>query len=193
MKFQGKPLAEPLILRPPVGGEVFRGLGPYHDETFHSSGMCWPRSLVIRMMLICILLATIAGCVLIIFALRHSNPWPWGHARSREIHGFCHAITSFPGIDVNENFAIEPSGVMLSHSPVAGFPAVTIFHMLGNEDKSVMFSEGSCYVFPITPDVAEAVTADDTLVQRIEVSLISGFGLFCLALEHLYLHVFHLF
>ncbi len=161
-----------MILRPPVGGEVFRGLEPAYiglrgeDRT---RAVCWPRSLVLRLMLICILLATIAGSVLLIFALRNTNSWPWGRNGNVMRSRFCHVVTSYPGIDVDESVMYEPKAVMVSHPAVADFPPITLFHLLGNEGMTVMQAEGSCYVYPLTPEVAEAVPADDTLADRIEV------------------------
>ncbi|VDO00246.1 unnamed protein product [Rodentolepis nana] len=152
---------EPLILRPKVGGDI---LGS--RETGRT---CWPRSFILRLMLICVLLATIAGFILIIFTLHHSGTWPWNHFNRRyaSAMGSCRVLTPFPGIGMQERFLYEPNAITITHGSVAGFPPVTSFHLL-KEAMSVMRTHGICYVYPLDSDIAEAVPMDDSVVERIK-------------------------
>ncbi|KAH9280999.1 hypothetical protein ECG_06497 [Echinococcus granulosus] len=152
---------DPLVLRPQVGGDLLQGRSP--------RGFCRPRSFILRLMLICVILATIAGCILIIFAMRHSSAWPWHRHAYHAVPtaGFCRALTPFPGLDVEERFLYEPSAITITHGPVAGFPAVSIFHLL-NDAMTVMRTHGTCYVYPFTREVSEAVPVDETVIERIK-------------------------
>ncbi|KAM7542752.1 hypothetical protein Aperf_G00000014405 [Anoplocephala perfoliata] len=152
---------DPLILRPQVGGDILRS---------HPSGrLCWPRSFILRFMLICILMATIAGCILIIFALHHSGAWPWSHFHRRyaSAAGSCRVFTPFPDIGVEERYLYEPNAITITHGPVAGFPAASTFHLL-KEAISVMRTLSTCYVYPLDPEIAEAVPVDDSVIERIK-------------------------
>ena len=140
----------------------------------HSGCFCWPRSFIFRLILFCVILATVTGCILVIFTLRHSNVWPWHHGRHSAYRGpntagVCHALTPFPGLDLEERYLYEPNAITISHGPVAGFPSVSIFHLLA-DDMTVMRTQGTCYIYPLTREVAEAVPVDDTVVERIKVS-----------------------
>ena len=136
----------------------------------HSGGLCWPRSFILRLMLFCVILATVTGCILIIFTLRHSTIWPWHHGRRAAYRdGFCRALTPFPGLDLPERYFYETNAITISHGPVAGFPPVSIFHLL-TDGMTVMRTPGICYIYPLTREAAEAVPVDDTVVQRIKVT-----------------------
>lgn len=152
---------EPLILRPKVGGDILgsREVGR----------TCWPRSFILRLMLICVLLATIAGFILIIFALHHSGAWPWNHfyRRHASAAGSCRVFTPFPEVGMEERYLYEPNAITITHGPVAGFPPVATFHLL-KEAMSVMRTHGICYVYPLDREVAEAVPLDDSIVERIK-------------------------
>ncbi|VDM25287.1 unnamed protein product [Hydatigera taeniaeformis] len=153
---------DPLVLRPQVGGDLLR-----HRS---STGLCRPRSFILRLMLICVILATISGCIIIIFTLRHSNAWPWHRHtyRSMSAAGFCRALTPFPGLDVEERFLYEPNAITISHGSVADFPSVLIFHLL-RDAITVMRTRGTCYVYPLTREVSDAVPVDETVFERIKV------------------------
>ncbi|KAM3179129.1 hypothetical protein ACTXT7_001176 [Hymenolepis weldensis] len=152
---------DPLILRPQVGGDVL--------TTRRAGRSCWPRSFILRLMLICVLLATIAGCILIIFTLHHSGVWPWSHFHGRyaSAAGSCRVFTPLPEIGIQERYLYEPNAITITHGPVAGFPSVTIFHLL-KEAMSVMRTHGICYVHPLDPEIAEAVPVDDSVIERIK-------------------------
>lgn len=154
---------DPLILRPQVGGDILRSRP--------AGRLCWPRSFILRSVLICVLLATIAGCILIIFTLHHSGAWPWGHFHRRyaSAAGSCRVFTPFPGIGVEERYLYEPNAITISHGPVAGFSAVSTFHLL-NEAITVMRTRSTCYFYPLDPEIAEAVPVDDTVIERIKVT-----------------------
>nr|CDS31385.2 expressed conserved protein [Hymenolepis microstoma] len=152
---------EPLILRPKVGGDI---LG-----SREAGRTCWPRSFILRLMLICVLLATIAGFILIIFTLHHSGAWPWNHfyRRHASAAGSCRVFTPFPEVGMEERYLYEPNAITITHGPVAGFPPVATFHLL-KEAMSVMRTHGICYVYPLDPEVAEAVPLDESVVERIK-------------------------
>lgn len=149
---------DPLILRPHVGGDVVRTRRP--------------RRFIIRLMLTCLLLATIAGCILIIFTVHHSVKWPWNflrhHYSSFPATGSCRVFTPLPEMGMEEKYLYEPNAITITHGPVAGFPALTTFHLL-KEAMSVMRTHGICYVYPLDPDIAEAVPVDESVVERIKV------------------------
>lgn len=158
---------DPLILRPQVGGDILRSRP--------AGRLCWPRSLILRSMLICVLLATIAGCILIIFTLHHSGAWPWGHFHRRysSAAGSCRVFTPFPEIGIEERFLYEPNAISITHGPVAGFSSLSTFHLL-NEAISVMRALSACYVYPLDPEIAEAVPVDESVIERIKEARNSG-------------------
>ncbi|VDD75773.1 unnamed protein product [Mesocestoides corti] len=154
--------ADPLILRPRVGGDLLRA------SNRPAGSFCWPRNFILRITLISVILTTIAGCILIIFALRHSNAWPWYRQHYRGgATGFCRALTSYPGFEVEERYVYEPSAVTITHGPVAGFPSASIFHLL-NDFMTVIRTNGTCYAYPLNREVVEAIPVDDGVVERMK-------------------------